>query len=46
MLSSLTLFLENHAQLLKADLLPALMAAVIDEHTVPQASPIFAAAHF
>lgn len=36
MLSGLTLYLENHDQLLNAGILPALMSTVQDEHTVPQ----------
>ena len=41
MLSGLTLYLENHQELLKAKILPSLMATVLDEHTVPQAGPSF-----
>ena len=36
MLSSLTMYLENHSDLLKAGILPALMATVEDEHCIPQ----------
>ena len=36
MLSGLTLYLENHGDLLKAGILPALMTTVQDEQTVPQ----------
>ena len=41
MLSGLTLYLENHQELLKAKILPSLMATVLDEHTVPQAGLFF-----
>ena len=40
MLSGLTLYLENHQELLQAKILPALMATIMDEHTVPQARPV------
>ena len=39
MLSGLTLYLENHQDILQAKLLPALMAAIQDQHNVPQVAP-------